>query len=528
MAMDANPTDLFRRSVARGAAAHLWIATPDGRLEYCNSGWCDFAGRSTEDMLGKGWSSLVHPDDLQEFLGDWRTARLAKQAFEKECRLISTDGTARRFFVRAEPLLDGNGKVANWHGLNTALPESATHESAMLESADTAARDPNGANTEGQGAAGQGAAGDDPQRVNETIARVRSRMTASANHDLRQPLTALSFLSNSLAKRLHDPISQDLLSSMGRAIQSMQNVVDGQLDFDRVDSGQVEPVLVDHQVNASLIRLASDYSQMAEHKGLGFVVHPSSTCIRTDPALLDTILKNLVCNALRYTVEGRVVVGCRRRSRWLRIEIHDTGRGIDADELGLVWQDFFRSSRSVQQYPGGYGLGLSIVRRLASQLGLSVEVSTKPGRGSCFAVKVPLSGRAATLPNSELNADLTRPLDGLRVLLLDSDPVTANSVRLLVEEWGGTVRTTATPDQAAELLANSSAPPHAIMADLRFGGVSGGIVTMRQLLARIGHPVQGIILVEENTPVREREIALAGYRMVAKPIAPDALYNALK
>ena len=128
---------------------------------------------------------------------------------------------------------------------------------------------------------------------------------------------------------------------------------------------------------------------------MGFVLHPSSACIRTDPALLDTILKNLVCNALRYTVEGRVVVGCRRQGEWLRIEIHDTGRGIAADELGLIWQDFFRSSRSVQEYPGGYGLGLSIVRRLANQLGHSVEVTTKPGRGSCFTVKVPLSDPTA-------------------------------------------------------------------------------------------------------------------------------------
>jgi signal transduction histidine kinase len=497
MAMNANPTDLFKQFVARGAPAHLWIANPEGRLEYCNSGWCDFAGRSTEEMLAGGWPSLIHPDDLREFLRDWRIARLARQAFEKECRLISADGTQHRFFVRAEPLLGMSGKVANWHGLNTALPESA----------DIAACGPEGANPEG----------DDPETARETIARVRRRMTASANHDLRQPLAALSFLSTSLAKRLHDPISQDLLSSMGRAIQSMQDVVDGQLDFDRVDSGQVEPLPVDHPINASLIRLASDFSPMAEHKGLGFVIHPSSARIRTDPALLDTILKNLVCNALRYTVKGRVVVGCRRQGKWLRIEIHDTGRGIDADELDLIWQDFFRSSRSVQEYPGGYGLGLSIVKRLADQLGLSIDISTKPGRGSSFAVRVPLSDRAAPLP-----------FNGLRVLVLDSDPVTTNSVRLLVEEWGGTVQTTATPDQAAELLANSSAPPHAIMADLRSGGVRRGIVTMRQLLARTGHPIQGIILAEEITPVREREIALAGYRMIAKPIAPSALYDALK
>jgi signal transduction histidine kinase/CheY-like chemotaxis protein len=500
--MNADPTDLTKQFIARGVPTHLWIANPDGRLEYCNSGWCDFAGRTSEDMLLEGWPGLIHPDDVREFLQDWRTARTARQVFEKECRLIAADGAARRFFIHAEPLLDGHGKVANWHGLNTALPEPG--ESGSLDPENTA------------------------KAAAETIARVRSRMTASANHDLRQPLTALSFLADSLAKRLHDPISRDLLASMGRAIQSMRNVVEGQLYFDQVDSGRVEPSLVDHHVNASLIALAAEFNTMAERKGLGFVLHPSSACIRTDPALLDTVLKNLVSNALRYTVEGRVVVGCRRQGDWLRIEIHDTGRGIAADELGLIWQDFFRSSRSVQEYPGGYGLGLSIVKRLTDQLGHVVEVATKPGRGSCFAVKVPLADRAASPLKADRSAGNGKPLEGMRVLLLDKDPVTANSIRLLVEDWGGSVRLMPSVDDAAELLGQAGPPPHAVLADLRFGGASGGIVTMRQLMARTEQPVRGIILVEENTPVREREIALAGYRMIAKPIAPDALFHALR
>jgi CheY-like chemotaxis protein/anti-sigma regulatory factor (Ser/Thr protein kinase) len=267
---------------------------------------------------------------------------------------------------------------------------------------------------------------------------------------------------------------------------------------------------------------------MAERKGLGFMLHPSSACIRTDPALLDTILKNLVCNALRYTVEGRVVVGCRRQSEWLRIEIHDTGRGIAADELGLIWQDFFRSSRSVQEYPGGYGLGLAIVRRLANQLGHSIEVTTKPGRGSCFAVKVPLADPGASPARGDESAGIGRPLEGLRVLLLGTDPVTTNAVRLLVEEWGGALERSPSVDQAAKRLGDTGTPPQAVLADLRFGGAAGGIVTLRQLLARSKHPVRGIILIEENTPVREREIALAGYRMIAKPIAPEALFHALR
>lgn len=503
--MNADSTDLSKQIIARGIATHLWIASPEGRLEYCNSGWCDFAGRSSEDMLVEGWPGLIHPDDLRDFVRDWREVRAARQVFEHECRLMGADGAARRFFIRAEPLLDGHGKVANWHGLNTALPEPRD------------AGDEDSENTP-----------ENTVEAVETIARVRSRMTASANHDLRQPLTALSFLAESLAKRLHDPISRDLLASMGRAIQSMRNVVDGQLYFDQVDSGRVEPSLVDHHVNASLIGLASEFNTMAERKGLGFVLHPSSACIRTDPALLDTILKNLVSNALRYTVEGRVVVGCRRQGEWLRIEIHDTGRGIAADELGLIWQAFFRSSRSVQEYPGGFGLGLSIVKRLADQLGHGVEVGTKPGRGSCFSIKVPLANRELSAPQAEKSAAVDRPFEGMRVLLLDRDVTTANSVRLLVEDWGGSVQLMPSAEDAADLLGKDGALPHAVLADLRFGGASGGIVAMRQLLARSEQPIRGIILVEENTPVREREIALAGYRMVEKPIAPDALFHALQ
>ena len=168
------------------------------------------------------------------------------------------------------------------------------------------------------------------------------------------------------------------------------------------------------------------------------------------------------------------------------------------------------------------------MRRLANRLGHSIEVTTKPGRGSCFAVKVPLLDLGASPVRCENSTIIGQPLEGKLVLLLGTDPMTTNAVRLLVEDWGGTVENTPSAHQAAKRLGETGTPPHAVVADLRFGGAAGGIVTMRQLLARSEHPVRGIILVEENTPVREREIALAGYRMIAKPIAPDALFHALR
>ncbi|UEM20062.1 PAS domain-containing sensor histidine kinase [Skermanella mucosa] len=508
--MNVDKPDLPKDAAAGNQSSHLWIACPDGSLEYVNAGWRRFAGRSASDMLGDGWQGLVHPDDLPGFLAEWHEARRSGSPLAAEVRLLSADGPARTFVVQAQPLTGEDGAIVNWHGINTAVPADSRPLPHAYE------------------------------KPSEVMARVRTRMVASANHDLRQPLSALSFLSNSLAKRLDDPMSQDLLAAMGRAIQSMQTVVDGQLYFDQVDSGQVQLNLADHPVNASLVALANEFSPLAERKGLGFTLHPSSAIVRTDPTLLDTMLKNLVCNALRYTVEGRVVVGCRRQGDWLRIQVLDTGRGIAAEELGLIWQDFFRSSQSVREYPGGYGLGLSVVKRLAERLGHTVEVTTRPHQGSCFTLTLPLSNRRS-LPAPDGGRATTRPLDGLRLLLLAGEAAAGNAIRLLVEEWGGTVRTVRTAPEAEKLLADASFPPDAIIADFRpggerpgterFGGGASGIFTMHKLIGVRGHPLKaplrGFILSDEDGAVRRREIELAGYGMIVKPVDPEALFRAL-
>ncbi|WP_158047022.1 ATP-binding protein [Skermanella pratensis] len=503
--MNVDKPDLPNDAAAWKLSTHLWIARPDGSLDYVNASWRRFAGRSLSDMLGDGWRKLVHPDDLPGFLAEWHESCRSGTPLAAEVRLLAADGSAHAFVVQAQPLTGEDGAIIDWHGLNTVVPA----DSRPLPRAH--------------------------EKPSEVMARVRSRMVASANHDLRQPLSALSFLSNSLAKRLDDPMSQDLLAAMGRAIQSMRTVVDGQLYFDQVDSGQVQLNLTDHPVNASLVALASEFSPIAERKGLGFALHPSSAIVRTDPALLDTMLKNLVCNALRYTAEGRVAIGCRRRGDRLRIQVLDTGRGIAAEELGLIWQDFFRSSQSVREYPGGFGLGLSVVKRLAERLGHGVEVTTRPHQGSCFTITLPLSNRRAS-PVPDGGTAATPPLDGLRLLVLAGEAAAASAIRLLVEEWGGTVRTARTAPEAEELLADGSFPPDAIIVDFRLGGErpgerASGIFTMHKLVGVRDHPLKaplrGFILSEEDGAVRQREIELAGYAMIVKPVDPEALFRAL-
>ncbi|MBI3516230.1 MAG: hypothetical protein HY060_19535 [Proteobacteria bacterium] len=128
-------------------------------------------------------------------------------------------------------------------------------------------------------------------------------------------------------------------------------------------------------------------------KELDFRMVASSARVRTDPDMVLTILINLVGNAIKYTDRGRVLVGCRRRAGRLIIEVHDTGVGIAADHLPAIFEEFRRVE---PQRRAGYGLGLSIVRQSVELLGHRVRVRSTVGRGSCFAIELPLLGASGT------------------------------------------------------------------------------------------------------------------------------------
>nr|WP_277395018.1 ATP-binding protein [Magnetospirillum aberrantis] len=117
---------------------------------------------------------------------------------------------------------------------------------------------------------------------------------------------------------------------------------------------------------------------------------PCTATIRSDPELLHRMLHNLLANALRYTTHGRVLLGCRRRGENLRIEVWDTGIGIAADHLGIVFEEFFQLNNPERDRAKGVGLGLSVVERAAHLLQHPLDVSSRPTQGSMFAVTVPL------------------------------------------------------------------------------------------------------------------------------------------
>ena len=171
----------------------------------------------------------------------------------------------------------------------------------------------------------------------------------------------------------------------------MTGMLNTLLDINRIEVGAVEPDIVDVPVNGLFDRLREELTYHAQAAGLGLRIMPCALSIRSDPGLLEQMIRNLISNALKYTKRGRVLVGCRRRQGKLRIEIWDTGIGIPQSELRAIFDEYHQVDNAARQRSQGLGLGLSIVKSLGELLGHPIRVRSLHGKGSVFSIEVPLT-----------------------------------------------------------------------------------------------------------------------------------------
>ena len=234
----------------------------------------------------------------------------------------------------------------------------------------------------------------DAKEEAERATQTKSRLLATVSHDLRQPLQAMFYFTQALSNRLDDPVCQGILGDLERSMLALKSLLDSLLDMSRLDAGTLVPQIQDFEMGGLLERIAAEFAPMADEKGLRFTVVRSSAVVQSDPALLARILQNLVANAVRYTVSGGVLIGCRRRGAALTCEVWDSGVGIAADQQARIFEEFAQVDNPSGER--GFGLGLAIVRRLCNLLHHAIRLRSSVGRGSVFSVEVPLAaGRAS-------------------------------------------------------------------------------------------------------------------------------------
>jgi len=372
----------------------------------------------------------------------------------------------------------------------------------------------------------------------------KTRFLAAASHDLRQPVYALGLLTATLAglaRRTDVPAAQaaHIAGRLDGTLDKIGTMLDGLLDASRLDAGLMPVRRQPLWLGAWLVEMGDEYAQLAREQGGQLRVHGADVWIDTDPALLHRIIDNLLSNALRYAPGARVLVGCRRRTGAVEIQVIDQGPGIPEAEQARIFDEFTQLPDARRPDGQGLGLGLAIVRRLAALLGHRVAVRSIPGRGTMFAVTVPL---AAAMPTRRpdvvaggvvsddviaMSAATQAQAQAIGIVLIDDDAGIRSALGGLLALWGHPVYAGATVDDVlaahAAAAADAQAPIGLILADYRLGNGVTGIDAVAALRRTLGTDAPAVLVTGDTAPDRLRALHASGLRVLHKPIAAERL-----
>ncbi|WP_110972626.1 PAS domain-containing hybrid sensor histidine kinase/response regulator [Pseudomonas huaxiensis] len=353
--------------------------------------------------------------------------------------------------------------------------------------------------------------------------RSKDKYLAAASHDLLQPLNAARLLISTLRERCLPDAEQLLVERAHQALEGAEDLLTDLLDISRLDQAAIKPDLDLYHLDELLVPLASEFQPAAEAAGLSLRVRSGGWLIRTDIRLLTRILRNFVSNACRYTGQGRILLGARRRGQVLRLEVWDTGRGIAADRLDSIFLEFNQLDVGRAADRKGVGLGLAIVDRIARILECQVRVRSWPGRGSVFSIDVPLSSetpRPVVAPSAPLPA-LGDPLPGRRLLVLDNETSILQSMAALLGQWGCEVLTATDREAALQVLEGRA--PELVLADFHLDHGVTGCEVVRDLRKHFGTAIPAVMITADRSDQSRRAMQRLGAPLLNKPVKPGKL-----
>ncbi len=332
----------------------------------------------------------------------------------------------------------------------------------------------------------------------------KSRFLAMASHDLRQPLHALGLFIAQLRTPLKSGERTRTIELVDATRKEMDEMFNSLLDMSRLDAGILTPTITEFPIARLLQKIETTFDQATRAKGLRLRVRRSDAWVRSDAMLLERILLNLASNAARYTLRGGIIVGCRRRGEMLRIEVWDSGPGIPEDQKQNIFGEFFQLAARDRNRYGSMGLGLAIVDRLRLLLDHQVDLASTVGRGSRFAILVPMADECVTS---------TEPVDSPHPAAFAVE----GKVILVIGDAAGS-------DEAALIrLAERQQRPDLIISDYHLASGKTGIRAIEQINAAFGSSIPAILISGDMAPEPLRDAKDRGYILLHKPVDPMRL-----
>jgi len=444
-----------------------------------------------------------------------RIDRLVRRMETYHERLSSTDAVIE---VRTSPMPDG-GIVTTW----TDITERVSSAEALARSNETLERRVRERTEE-------------LTRLNSELSRAKAeadeanigktRFLAAAGHDILQPLNAARLYATSLVEKTEKTPLETHAINIDASLDAVEEILGALLDISRLDTGALKPEYSVFRIDEILKQLKVEFDPIARDRGLEFKVMDSTLWVRSDRRLLRRLVQNLVSNAIKYTPEGRVLVGVRRRRGRLSVEVLDTGLGIREKEQKLIFQEFQRLDQGAK-IARGLGLGLSIVERIGRVLTHPIGLGSVPGKGSRFWVEVPT---AAAMPNVAANdgAPLRSAarFDGMIALCLDNEEKILDGMEALLVGWGVEVVKARDQKEASALLSqlvkDRGRGPDILLVDYHLDD-GNGIDAVVQLRWRFGSDLPAALITADRGPQVREEAAEKTISILNKPVKPAAL-----
>ena len=361
----------------------------------------------------------------------------------------------------------------------------------------------------------------------ETANRQKSLFLATASHDLRQPLQTLSLLNGTLRRLVGEGLAAEALSEQQIALDAMSRLLNALLDISKLESGAIKPDPDDFIVGEIFEELRHEFASLAQNKGLDLRIRSCEECIHSDRSLVGQILRNLLANAIKYTQAGWVTLRCLHEASSVRLEVLDTGIGIPADKLQYIYDEFYQVGVSANSTREGYGLGLSIVRRVAQLLDAKLDVQSELGKGSTFALTLRVGTPTVRQRRRDSISTQRAEHTGGRILLVEDDQAVRNATRMLLMSEGFQVIAAASPEEALARVAED-AQIDLLVTDYHLQDGKVGTDVIAAVRAAIKRELKAVLITGDTSTAIAQLSRDRLMRVASKPVNAEQLLSLLR
>ena len=474
----------------------------EGNVSFASSSVIHLLGYTPEEVLGKKLAGLYkHPEDREKFLKNLQEGSGHVEQYEAIMR--HKDGSDVWVSTNAHFLLDENKNIVGVEGTGRNITAHKLTEQALIKARDQA----------------------------EQANNAKSLFLANMSHEIRTPLNGITGFTKLLSKTPLSIEQRDHVETIQTSVNDLLNIINDILDFSRIESGKMELHEDAVNINSCIAAVARLFSAMAEEKQLNLKINISNDIpayIKTDPLRLKQIVSNLISNAIKFTSQGSVMIKAGMDNKQLLIEVIDSGIGIAKHQQQHLFNAFTQIDEELYKDHAGAGLGLAISKKLTEMMGGTIGVSSKPGHGANFWIKLPAQEVSSPETDSHTISTVSKnQFNGICILVVDDNAINRKLMTALLGLYN--IQIDEAKDGYEALKRMKQTHYQLVFMDIRMPGMSGMEVT-EKIRATDGYNQQTpiIALTAHALEHEKNDFIKAGMDdCITKPVSEEKLISSL-